>query len=340
MTYDPFARGEFPVGVRTIQVYDADRDRTLPTEIWYPADAHHRGQDLDDTQKDTYEALPNSPPSFQAAVRDADPSPGDPTPVVFSHSVASHRRQSTYLCTHLASHGYLVAAPDHVGNTLGDLMEAFLAGPGEGELLDIIIRSGLDRPRDLRAVLDDLGAVHPLGTMGHGFGGWTALSVAGDDERVGAAVPLSPGGGEAGALPGIDLRETLDLEWDRPIPTLFLAAEEDSLVRLSGVRNLYERNPSAERLAILRNADHWHFCDSVEDIHDLMLSLGPGLGIEGMRPSFELCPGEQAHAFSTALTLAHLDAALREDDRARAFLEQDLVALFAERGTEVVVERR
>jgi len=28
-----------------------------------------------------------------------------------------HRRQSTFFCTHLASHGYVVAAADHTGNT-------------------------------------------------------------------------------------------------------------------------------------------------------------------------------------------------------------------------------
>ncbi len=35
--YDPFIRGGLPVGVRTIEVFDAVRDRQFPCEIWYPA---------------------------------------------------------------------------------------------------------------------------------------------------------------------------------------------------------------------------------------------------------------------------------------------------------------
>jgi hypothetical protein len=37
--YDPFVRGRFPVGVRTIQGLDRVRDRLFPCEIWYPAAA-------------------------------------------------------------------------------------------------------------------------------------------------------------------------------------------------------------------------------------------------------------------------------------------------------------
>ena len=37
--YDPFVRGRFPVGVRTIQALDTVRNRLFPREIWYPAAA-------------------------------------------------------------------------------------------------------------------------------------------------------------------------------------------------------------------------------------------------------------------------------------------------------------
>ena len=42
--YDPFLRGDDPVGVRTFEVTDASRERTLPVEFWYPAADAHRGQ--------------------------------------------------------------------------------------------------------------------------------------------------------------------------------------------------------------------------------------------------------------------------------------------------------
>jgi hypothetical protein len=46
LDYDPFVRGPFPVGVRTIQSFDTGRNRSFPYEIWYPAAARHQGQDL------------------------------------------------------------------------------------------------------------------------------------------------------------------------------------------------------------------------------------------------------------------------------------------------------
>ncbi len=37
--YDPFGRGRFSVGVRTIEALDAARNRLFPCEIWYPESA-------------------------------------------------------------------------------------------------------------------------------------------------------------------------------------------------------------------------------------------------------------------------------------------------------------
>src|SRR5213592_2354073 len=44
--YDPFVRGRFPVGVRTIQALDKVRNRLFPCEIWYPAAAQHAGYQI------------------------------------------------------------------------------------------------------------------------------------------------------------------------------------------------------------------------------------------------------------------------------------------------------
>jgi predicted dienelactone hydrolase len=47
------------------------------------------------------------------AVRNATAQPGTYPLIIFSHRSGGDRRQSTFLCTHLSSHGYLVAALDH-----------------------------------------------------------------------------------------------------------------------------------------------------------------------------------------------------------------------------------
>src|SRR5258708_19447850 len=102
--------------------------------------------------------LRTTPPVQQAAVRDAAIQPGSYPLVLYSHTSLGHRRQSTFLCTHLASHGFVVAAADHTGNTFGDLVARARAGttlsPTEREAL--IQRIIADRIPDLRALADSL----------------------------------------------------------------------------------------------------------------------------------------------------------------------------------------
>ena len=50
------------------------------------------------------------------------PLPGPHPLIVFSHGNSGFRRQSTFLTTHLASRGFVVAAPDHTGNTLFEMV--------------------------------------------------------------------------------------------------------------------------------------------------------------------------------------------------------------------------
>src|SRR2546428_3435852 len=100
--------GPYGVGETSLVLVDASRptmpngsfpgapDRTLPTAVWYP------------TAPDT------SGPDATLA------SNGRPFPlVVFGHALGSYNRQSTFLTTHLASHGYIVAAPAFPLSQLG-----------------------------------------------------------------------------------------------------------------------------------------------------------------------------------------------------------------------------
>src|SRR4051812_48308152 len=121
MKYDPFSRGPHAVGVRTVDLSDTARSRYLPTEVWYPATSAYAGQDTSESTMDHYDLLPGFPPLKQSAVRDAAAAQGHFPVVMFSHGFGGHRRQSTFLCTHLASHGYVVAAMDHTGNTVTDM---------------------------------------------------------------------------------------------------------------------------------------------------------------------------------------------------------------------------
>ena len=353
MSYDPFLRGPFPVGVRTVTPVRGERP--LPVEIWYPAGDAARGRDVDAATRDAYELIPGFPPVWLEAVRDAPARGGRGPLVVFSHGFGGHRRQTTFLCTHLASHGYVVAAVDHTGNAILDMVQMVMqiqmggAPPDARALLAEFVEA---RPADVGFVLDGLldgsiGGVADLvdpgriGISGHSFGGWTTLAVTARDRRIRAALPLAPAGGKS-PLPADGLGDSLDFEWGRDVPTLFLVAERDTLLPLEGMRELLSRTKGTRKMAVLVNADHMHFCDRVEEVHEMFRTMPPPGDFERIAkdvpPIAELCPGEHAYAFVRGLGLAHFDAVLRESEAAAAFLAGDLEATLGERGIAIVVE--
>jgi predicted dienelactone hydrolase len=214
---DPVKMGPFPVGVRTITVIDESRrnpagdgPRTLVTEVWYPAVQSAKDDDkevydlhayLPDSLKDT---VPEDALGSLAtnAVRDAAVQPDrGPFPLIlFSHGKGGIRMQSTFYTIVLASHGYVVAAPDHQGDTLIELLE-------EGDVvISTTVDSFLDRPLDISHLIDhfeELAADDPLagkvdlekiGVSGHSFGALTTFRTAGGDARVRAIVAQTPVG--------------------------------------------------------------------------------------------------------------------------------------------------
>lgn len=357
--YDPFERGPLPVGVRSVELTDPSRDRTLPVELWYPASDEHRGQDLDGASRDHFRILEFAPEVAQDAVRDARMRDGELPLIVFSHGFGGDRRQTTHLCTHWASHGYLVAAMDHVGNTTVDLMQMAASPPQDPEAL--VGRFIADRPADASFVIDCMLAgesglrvdASRIGMSGHSFGGWTTLMTVGRDSRVRAALPLAPAGGETPLVPGgfaNDIAGALELDWDREVPTLYLVAEFDTLLPLAGMKGLIDRTPAPRKAISLRSSDHFHFCDRVEEVHGLFKAMGGMIGValgegapdlqeilSGMKESSELCPGEHAYALLRGLGLAHMDAHVKGEVAAVDFLEQDLRSVMASRGVEIDV---
>src|SRR5919109_811726 len=95
--YDPFVRGPFPVGVRTVQSLDKARNRSLPCEIWSPAAPQHQGQDLAPETQDVFTVPPGDTPRRQTAVRNTAAHAGTYPAIVFSHYSGGHRRAATYL---------------------------------------------------------------------------------------------------------------------------------------------------------------------------------------------------------------------------------------------------
>jgi dienelactone hydrolase len=263
-------------------------------------------------------------------VREAAPASGRFLLVLFSHTSGGHRRQCSFLCTHLASHGYVVAAADHAGNTAADIV-ARAKRTAAGDVLAPDAREArvrqmiADRVPDLRLLCDRLlsGAAKNVagqldavrvGLVGYSFGGWAVLAALEVDERFGAVVALAPGG-SSNPVPGT-IPVTLTFEWRRPAPALYLVAERDRFTPLAGMYELFERTPASKRMFVLGEAGHLHFGDDIDED--------------------DLCPRQHARLFTRGLALAHLDTALKDSDEARRFLTDDPAASLRARGVAAI----
>lgn len=320
-----FERGGAPVGVRTAEVRDEGRARTITVEVWYPAEAGYAGADRDPARRDRYVLLPGFPASYQHAVRDAAAAAGRWPLVVFSHGLAGHRRQSTFYCTHLASHGYVVVAPDHAGNTIGDLIGA---KPADAARWGAWMRA---RPEDVRCVIAGAGALGldvdtaRVGVTGHSFGGWTAIASVAGEPRVAAVVALTP------AISNAAMRGAIDLAWRRPVPTLVIAAERDSILPLQEMEAAYEELAGPKELVTLLDVDHQHFVDAAQQVHEWFRAMPtPPVPIATPVPAWsELAPARNGHEAACGLGLAHFEHVLRGAapiDAAAALAARDIAA--------------
>lgn len=360
--YDPFARGPFPVGVRSDAWHDPARDRTLSVEIWYAATEEHRGQDEDPSTWDEFlpdwaAAMDEPEMASQQAVRDATPRTAEPAPLILLiHGWAGYRREATFIGTHLASHGYLVVAPDVPGSTWTEV-DAFLAQQaplGDPEALREHARTiALGRVGDIgfliETALDRLDA-RPwgVGVTGASFGGFSSLIAPTADSKVAAIVPMCPANDDAPILaPNRLLGDLLEQPWKSDAATLILAGDRDSLLPLYGQLGLLRMIPASnKRLVSLAKADHNHFVDDIELGHAWMAEFvsqvaeifpeGPGnwpLVARSVASFEQLVSGEQAKWAWRGLTTAHFDANLRDSSNARALLE-DIDGLLAGMGIE------
>jgi predicted dienelactone hydrolase len=328
-------RGEFGVGVTTIELVDDSRptdaagdapasdSRTLPVEVWYPAGPSA-----------------TAPEQRDASITDG----GGPHPlIVFAHGLAGSRRQSVTYTQHLASHGYIVVAPDFPLSNGG--------APGGPRVSDLV-----NQPGDVSFLIDQFlafndeeghlleGAVDAdsVGLTGHSLGGFTTLlTVYGEnsDERIDAALPISASGCS------MDEATVADVA----VPIMLLTGSEDLLVAPAGNRRAYDLANAPRYWVELQGANHIRFADvDIEDGPavaglDRLLGREPETGPPPTpEPNADPCQVRPRGTGIPTLTLQHqqellrafavpfFDAYLRESDGAKDFLQDELAGLVPE----------
>jgi predicted dienelactone hydrolase len=337
---EPDRWGPYGVGVETLEFVDA-RGKELVVEVWYPAVVEPGAV------ADPYEEIKLALDAHREAPADLR---GAPYPLLaFSHGFMAIRYQSAFLTEWLASHGYVIVAPDHPDNTLLDI------DPDE------TWRVMLERPDDVRSSVDELidvaagdherlaGMVEdgPYGMLGHSFGAVTTLVLGGGepdwqgvmdyceehdgiacdymsegleagmaeghgtvDERVAVTVPMSPGVWYAFGPDGDNLAGVRQ--------PLVLGGDRDQVLDYdSEIRPVVDALAAPKRLATLANAGHYSFsniCDFAPFIADDCDEDAGWIDVD------------LAQEITRVVVTAHLDQRLLGLQQAGAFLEPAYLA--------------
>ena len=159
------AQNDRVVAATTIELENKASGRKIVTELWYAPAGNPKAEDLS-----------FRPPLRPVTVaRNADPVSGKRPLIVVSHGNWGSRYSQGWLALKLVNSGYIVLSTSHPG-TVGDDQSA----TGRYRLWD--------RSRDVSFVLDQIlrdpkwaaGIDETrIGFVGHSFGGWTGVSLAG-----------------------------------------------------------------------------------------------------------------------------------------------------------------
>jgi len=253
--------GPFPVGVITTQLPSGPA-----VEIWYPAIAGSSGTESYDLRDFTPEFIReiltgDVDATFSyAAARDAPAAEGAFPVVLFSHGFSGIRLQSSFLTSHLASWGMIVAAPDHPSRELATVLSG---GDQQSDPVAELLATldVLEQLNSAQGVLSGRVDSDRVATLGHSAGGGTVLS-ASRDERISGYVSMASGGPQDPAeFPAV--------------PSFFLAGRTDQIVTPQD-RTL----PAFEAAAA--PSWYWDIEATGHNGFDDFCTLGNGTGIIGV----------------------------------------------------------
>ncbi len=327
--FETLPAGPYEVGVTTITI-DGDGERPLTVDVWFPL------VEAGDALLHQYTLIPGvfyeSPVAVTAAADQI--APDGPFPlVVYSHGSGGLRYIASYYTEAIASYGYVVAAPDHTGNTAADRL---LGAEADFDV------TALNRPNDVGAVINAMldptstatagfvAAVDPesIAVTGHSFGGFTALAVAGGyenplgsfvaDGRIDAIIPLAPATGDGTRLMSDAALESIQ------VPTLVMVGTNDQTTPVEpNVTRIWDLAKSEPLVRVeLVDAQHQSFTD-VCDYQTFLPTLGdavpqPVLDTIDSQASEGCAPGdmdiERAKELTNTFAINFLESVFRDAD--------------------------
>lgn len=341
---DPMQAGPFPVGVTTTVLIDHSRtdaatneDRTLVTEIWYPATEEARNlpknkftdfipggmsPQFETLLKMAYKksAAEMNESYWNSAVRDARVREGKFPLIVFSHGNGGTRTQNTFWCDYLASHGYVIVSADHTANARVTIIKGkpILYRNDQRE------NSAVDRPKDMSFLLDQmtlwnggadsrfsgkLDLTKPV-AAGMSFGSMTAIRVADADPRFKAVIAMS-GAPEA--------------HTNLTVPSLYMLGEEDRTIGPKGnarVRDVFAKHQRDGYLLAIKDGGHYSFTD----VFKIDKNFGDGVG-KGKRggegAGFNYTSMETTYAIVNSYSVAFLGLYVRGEREYLPFLQKN-----------------
>jgi len=196
-----------------------------------------------------------------------------PFPILLhSHGFGGYYLFESRYMAHIASWGFVVAAPDHQERSLAGQLSASGGFNPDADVTDL--RNTLDVVK--RANVDDTplrGAIDTarVGVSGHSAGGSAAMRF-GTDPAIATIIGKAPaapvqlpesarrGGADAQTM-GSMVRQGLDSVTPPTKPVLLIAADKDGAIALTSVEAQFEWLRSPKRLVVLENAGHNAFTD-------------------------------------------------------------------------------
>lgn len=172
-------RGRQLVGFRTVNWDKAGQDPPLAIKIWYPASTTREDESIEypltfkyPEWQDFDDAIVEGRAALDAPVNTKT----EPFPViVFSHGYSLSPEFYSSLLEHVASHGFVVLAPEH---TESDWLQAATTLRRRPEALRATIDFA-ERAQNNRTELGRVMDLDHIGVAGHSFGGYAALASVG-----------------------------------------------------------------------------------------------------------------------------------------------------------------